>query len=86
MRLEDAVGISHYRVVDVAVVGKEDTRSLAPSRDPWLTLVTCYPIHYIGPAPRRLVVRATLVAGDSDKLLPPCPGTGPAPESLAGTG
>jgi len=70
VRLEDAAGISDYRVVDVAVVAKEDARLLAPSRDPWLTLVTCYPIHYIGPAPRRLVVRATLVAGDREPALP----------------
>jgi len=26
-----------------------------------LTLVTCYPFYYIGPAPRRYIVRAVLV-------------------------
>ena len=28
-----------------------------------LTLVTCYPFHYIGAAPRRFVVQAALVSG-----------------------
>lgn len=58
--LENAAGASRYRVVDVEVVDKDDARLLNPSRDPQLTLVTCYPFHYIGHAPKRFVVRAEL--------------------------
>jgi sortase A len=50
-----------YRVLSVEVVGKDDTRPLTPSGEPRLTLVTCYPFHVLGRAPRRFVVRAALL-------------------------
>jgi sortase A len=31
---------------------------LAPSSYPTLTLVTCYPFYFVGPAPLRFIVRA----------------------------
>jgi sortase A len=31
---------------------------LAPTRSATLTLITCYPFTYIGPAPQRFIVRA----------------------------
>jgi sortase A len=31
---------------------------LEPSADQLLTLVTCYPFYYTGPAPKRFIVRA----------------------------
>jgi sortase (surface protein transpeptidase) len=34
---------------------------LRPTTDAQLTLITCYPIYYIGPAPQRLVVFSKLV-------------------------
>ena len=52
---------ARYRVESVEVVGKDDTRALAPSREPRLTLVTCYPFHFLGRAGRRFVVRAALL-------------------------
>lgn len=36
---------------------------LRPSTDTRLTLITCYPTHAIGPAPRRLIVVAKLASG-----------------------
>jgi sortase A len=51
-----------YRVTDRRVVAPTDTRSLDPTSTPTLTLVTCYPFYYVGPAPKRFVVRAKLVA------------------------
>ena len=56
-----AGAVARYRVLSVEVVGEDDTRALAPSRDPRLTLVTCYPFHFLGRAPRRFVVRAALL-------------------------
>jgi sortase A len=50
-----------YQVQSVKVVSPDDVQVLAPSPQPSLTLVTCYPFYYVGPAPRRFVVRARLV-------------------------
>jgi len=48
------------------VVGKrivdKDERELLPAKDPTLTLTTCWPIRYIGPAPERLIVTAKPLA------------------------
>ncbi len=54
---------SVYRVSSTAVVPPDDTRVLAASRTDRLTLVTCYPFTFIGPAPLRFVVTAQEVAG-----------------------
>lgn len=54
----------HYRVTSVNVVEPEAVDVLAPSPDALLTLVTCYPFGYFGPAPGRFVVRASRVDGD----------------------
>jgi len=51
-----------YRVTDKNVVAPTDTRSLDPTANPTLTLVTCYPFYYVGPAPKRFVIRAELVS------------------------
>ena len=50
-----------YEVISKRIVEPEDTSVLAPSKDAKLTLITCYPIYYIGPAPKRLVVTSKLV-------------------------
>jgi sortase A len=42
------------------VVKPEDVSVLEPTPDAQLTLITCYPTYYIGPAPERLVVFAKL--------------------------
>jgi sortase A len=41
-----------------------ETWVLQASTGQLLTLVTCYPFHYIGPAPQRFVVRARRVGGE----------------------
>ena len=50
----------HYRVTSAEIVSPEDTSVLAASDEARLTLITCYPMHYVGPAPKRLVVVAAL--------------------------
>jgi sortase A len=52
-------GSFEYRVKDCHVVGPRDTSVLEGTAEPALTLVTCYPFHYVGPAPERFIVRAT---------------------------
>jgi len=61
VEITDVAGLKSYRVDSVDVIDKRDTRVLAPSSTPLLTLVTCYPFHYVGHAPRRFIVRATLL-------------------------
>jgi sortase A len=58
-----ADGTYAYVVEWTAVVNQSDTGVLANTREPALTLVTCYPFQYIGPAPQRFVVRARLSPG-----------------------
>jgi sortase A len=45
--------VARLRVVDA------DAATLHTSATPLLTLTTCWPIRYFGPAPERLIVEAT---------------------------
>ena len=49
-----------YIVDRTVIVDPNDVSVLENGTAPALTLVTCYPFHYIGPAPRRFVVKASL--------------------------
>jgi len=51
-------GFYRYRVNSYTVVGPRDTHVLEESAQPSLTLVTCYPFRYLGPAPERFIVHA----------------------------
>jgi sortase A len=51
-------GSYRYRVASTQVVEPEDTQVLDNSGDDTLTLVTCYPFYFVGPAPTRFIVRA----------------------------
>jgi sortase A len=51
-------GSRAYRVTFTAIVEPDDTRLLAAAGADALTLVTCYPFHFTGPAPQRFLVRA----------------------------
>lgn len=53
-------GEYRYRVLDTKVVAPEDVQVLDPNGRDTLTLVTCFPFHYIGPAPKRFIVQAEL--------------------------
>lgn len=56
-------GSFRYRVAFTKVVSADAVYVLAGSADPILTLVTCYPFHFVGPAPKRFIVRAHMIAG-----------------------
>jgi sortase A len=60
IELETTSSSATYVVNRVLITGPDDTSVLQPSGEQILTLVTCYPFHFIGPAPRRFVVQATL--------------------------
>ena len=51
-------GSYRYRVDSTQVVEPQDTGVLNNSADDILTLVTCYPFYFVGPAPKRFIVRA----------------------------
>jgi LPXTG-site transpeptidase (sortase) family protein len=53
-----ATAIYKYRVSGVEIVDPTDIGVIAPSTDSRLTLITCYPFHFVGPAPKRFVVIA----------------------------
>ena len=58
IQLQTASGLSRYAVDWAKVVANDDRSVLAPSNESALTLVTCYPFYFVGPAPKRFVVRA----------------------------
>jgi sortase A len=47
-----------YRVASTAVVNPSNTDVLHPTTSETITLVTCFPFYYVGPAPKRFVVHA----------------------------
>ena len=51
-------GTFEYRVDSTEVVAPTDMRVLQSSTGHDLTLLTCFPFYFIGPAPKRFVVRA----------------------------
>jgi sortase A len=56
-------GTYRYLVDSTQVVAPEDTQALDDSDDTILTLVTCYPFYFVGPAPKRFIVRAHKIPG-----------------------
>jgi sortase A len=59
--LTTVAGIYSYRVVSIWIVTPSDASVLDPSADEVLTLITCYPFYFVGPAPERFIVRAVRV-------------------------
>jgi sortase A len=51
-------GDFRYQVESTAVVPPSDVQVLQPSSEQTLTLITCFPFYYVGPAPKRFIVRA----------------------------
>jgi sortase A len=63
IKLTTLSGSYRYWVDSINVVEAEDTEVLENSDDAILTLVTCYPFYYVGPAPKRFIVRAHRIPG-----------------------
>jgi len=56
--LETVRGTFSYHVNHIGIVMPSDTTVLGSTDHPVLTLVTCFPFRYIGPAPDRYIVTA----------------------------
>jgi sortase A len=61
IQLSTPKGNFKYEVESLRVVEPDNVGVLAPSGHNVLTLVTCYPFYYVGPAPQRWIVRAKQV-------------------------
>jgi sortase A len=61
IELETLERIDIYQVKDVVIVDENDVSVLRPTSGPTLTLVTCYPFYFIGNAPQRYIVVASLL-------------------------
>lgn len=79
VRVGDVIAIQtrgqryEYTVRDTRVVEPDDLSVLQAGPTPSLTLITCYPFRFIGPAPKRFIVRAERAATSTPNgRLPSC--------------
>jgi sortase A len=64
IELESRTGtVTTYQVVSREIVTPDAIRVLQATEKPRLTLITCYPFNWVGPAPKRLVIVAEPVQG-----------------------
>lgn len=67
-------GDLHYQVDSVFVVDPDEVHVLAPPpTGEMVTLVTCYPFYYVGPAPRRFIVQGHRLTPMSSASASPVP-------------
>lgn len=66
-------GSYQYQVTSTEIVKPQDTEVLKAGSRPEMTLVTCYPFYYVGPAPDRFIVKARLVSQPEAGTKPPNP-------------
>jgi len=57
-------GSYEYEVESTGIVAPQTVSVLDAGQYPEITLVTCYPFHYVGSAPDRFIVKARLVSRD----------------------
>ena len=62
IELQTLQGIQHFQVSDISIVDPTDISVLESSDTSILTLITCYPFYFVGFAPDRYIVRASLVS------------------------
>jgi LPXTG-site transpeptidase (sortase) family protein len=61
IKLTTLTGTYTYSVESTRIVDPSATDVLAPSSRPILTLITCFPFHYVGSAPHRFVATARMM-------------------------
>ncbi len=61
IRMVTPTGNFEYVVESTKIVDPSDVKVLDPTPSKMLTIVTCYPFNWIGPAPNRFIVRARQV-------------------------
>jgi sortase A len=68
--VESLNGTHTYVVDDLSVVDPSDVSVLQPRSEPTVTLVTCYPFYFVGSAPQRFIVHASLTGQPGDAGIP----------------
>lgn len=79
IELRTVQGTDKYVVDQIRIVNPDNVSVLMPRASPSLTLVTCYPFYFIGSAPQRYVVMASLERETSNGPGSSIPG--PQPQS-----
>ena len=69
VRIVTSRGEFHYLVKKTHIVNPDDVWVLAPTLNPTVTLITCYPFSFIGNAPKRFIVQAELVGQPAGSAL-----------------
>jgi sortase A len=59
---------STYTIDEILIVDPSDVAVLAPRSHSSVTLVTCYPFYFVGSAPQRYIVQASLTKTDIKNL------------------
>jgi sortase A len=82
IQFQTPAGNYSYQVESTGIVTPKDVGVLKPGREPEMTLVTCYPFNYVGPAPDRFIVKARLLTPPSAtqaavQAPPPAPAKAP---------
>ena len=62
---------NHYVVENIQITGPDDVSVLQPTPKASLTLVTCYPFYFVGSAPQRYIVSASLAGFEPSEFQPP---------------
>ncbi len=60
LTLQTLLGPRQFTVNKLQIVEMDDTRLLQDTEEQTLTLVTCYPFYFVGHAPQRFIVTASL--------------------------
>ena len=61
IELKTRNGVHRYVVDEIQIVTPENVGVLQRRSNPSVTLVTCYPFHFVGNAPKRYIVMASLI-------------------------
>ena len=64
IELVTATGTDTYTIDHIVIVKPADVSVLAPRPRPSITLVTCYPFYFVGSAPQRYIVQASMNPSD----------------------
>lgn len=64
IELVTETGTDTYTIDHIVIVKPADVSVLAPRPRPSITLVTCYPFYFVGSAPQRYIVQASMNPSD----------------------
>ena len=60
IELESLKRVVLYKITDIRIARPTDTQWLDSSSKDIITIITCYPFDYVGPAPKRYIVRGRI--------------------------